>query len=52
MKIYNYEGKANLVGSQIRELRKSCNLSQDELATKMQLENIPISQKGISRIEK
>lgn len=52
MKIYNYEGKANIVGPKIREVRKKRHLSQDVLAAKMQLENIEISQKVISRIEK
>lgn len=52
MKIYNYDGKANIVGPQIREARKSLKLSQDELAAKMQLNSVEISQKVISRIEK
>ena len=52
MKIYNYEGKANVVGPRICEARKQRHLSQDMLAAKMQLENIEISQKVISRIEK
>lgn len=52
MKIYNYKGKANLVGPQIHKGRKDKHLSQDNLAAKMQLENIEISQKVISRIEK
>ena len=52
MKIYNYDGKANIVGRKIYELRKHQKLSQEELAAKMQLNNIEISQKVISRIEK
>ena len=52
MKIYNYDGKANIVGRKIYELRKQQKLSQEELAAKMQLNNIEISQKVISRIEK
>lgn len=52
MKIYDYDGKANIVGPMIREARIRQHLTQDELAIKMQLENIEISQKGISRIEK
>lgn len=51
MKIYHYEGKANIVGKKIYELRKQQKLSQEELAAKMQLNNIEISQKVISRIE-
>ena len=52
VKIYNYDGKANIVGRKIYELRKQQKLSQEELAAKMQLNNIEISQKVISRIEK
>ena len=52
VKIYDYNGKANIVGKRILELRKKQKLSQEELAAKMQLNNIEISQKVISRIEK
>lgn len=52
MKIYNYNGNANIVGKKIYKFRKQQKLSQEELAAKMQLNNIEISQKGISRIEK
>lgn len=52
MKIYNYCGKANIVGKNIQKYRKQLQLSQEELAAKMQLNNIEISQKVISRIEK
>lgn len=52
MKIYDYDGKANIVGKRILELRKKQKLSQEALAAKMQLNNIEISQKVISRIEK
>lgn len=52
MKIYDYNGKANIIGPQIKSIRKRENLSQDILAAKMQLNNIEISQKVISRIEK
>lgn len=52
MKIYNYNGNANIVGKKIYKFRKQQKLSQEELAAKMQLNNIEISQKGIRRIEK
>ena len=52
VKIYNYDGKANFVGRKIYELRKEQGLSQEALAAKMQLNNVEISQKVISRIEK
>lgn len=52
LKIYDYEGKANIVGPKIKQLRISQKMTQEELAIKMQLENIELSQKVISRIEK
>ncbi len=52
MKIYDYNGYANIVGKRIQEARKNKKITQDELAAKMQLRNIIIGQKGISRIEK
>ena len=52
LKIYHYEGKANIIGPQIKLARINQNLTQEELAIKMQLRNIEISQKVISRIEK
>lgn len=52
MKIYDYNGKANIVGRNIYAYRRQLKLSQEQLAAKMQLNNIEISQKVISRIEK
>lgn len=52
MKIYFYEGKANLIGPQVRAARRKLGYSQEDLAIRMQLNNIEISQKVISRIEK
>lgn len=52
MKIYNYNGKSNIVGEKIYQLRKQQHLSQEQLAAKMQLNSIEISQKVISRTEK
>ena len=52
MKIYNYNGKANLIGPLIKEARIRLKLTQEELAIRMQLECLEMSQKTISRIEK
>lgn len=52
MKIYDYNGSANIVGKKIKEARVAKNLSQEELAIKLQLKNIIVGQKVISRIEK
>ena len=52
MKIYNYKGKLNICGQRVREARKDLKLSQKELAAKLQVENILLEQKAISRIER
>ena len=52
MRIYDYNGSANIVGKRIRQARIAKNMSQEELAIKMQLKNIIVGQKVISRIEK
>lgn len=51
MKIYNYNGFANISGPKIREVRERRGWTQEELAAKLQLENVVLSQKSISRIE-
>ncbi len=52
MKIYNYEGKSNIAGSQIKHIRKQQKLSQDQLAARLQIAGIFIDQKSLSRIER
>ena len=52
MKIYHFDGKANIVGPKIKEVRIQQKLTQEELAIRMQLKDIDLSQKAISRIEK
>ena len=52
MKLYKYkDGKCNVSGSRIRDLRELANLSQEQLAAKIQLEGLNLNQKAISRIE-
>lgn len=51
MKIYRPEGKCNISGGNIRCARKAIHLSQEELAAKIQLSGLDITQKAISRIE-
>lgn len=48
MKIYNYNGAANLAGLRIRQARMELGLSQDELAARLQVQNVILSQKCIS----
>lgn len=52
MKIYDYNGKKNISGKRIRQTRRKLDLSQGELAAKMQIEGIIIERDSISRIEK
>lgn len=51
MKIYRYNGRCNLSGRAIRDARVEMGLSQEQLAARMQVEGIPLTQKAISRIE-
>ena len=52
MKLYKYEnGKCNISGSKIRSLRESADLSQEQLAARLQLAGLNLNQKAISRIE-
>ena len=51
MKIYDYNGKKNICGERIRSARKAANLSQQELAAKLQVEGINLERDSISRIE-
>lgn len=52
MKLYRYiDGKCNASGSIIRQLRERGELSQEELAARLQLAGLNLNQKAVSRIE-
>ena len=51
MKIYQYNGKCNVSGSNIRKMREREGMSQEQLAAQIQLMGVPMIQKAISRIE-
>ncbi len=51
MKINDYHGRFNCSGLHIRERRLELKLSQEQLAAKLQLEGLDITQKAVSRIE-
>lgn len=51
MKIYTYQGRKNICGEKIREMRVKSRLSQSELAAKVQTEGITLERDSISRIE-
>jgi transcriptional regulator with XRE-family HTH domain len=51
VKKFQFEGKGNVSGDRIRELRLRARLSQSALAAKMQTEGVVVEQDVISRIE-
>lgn len=51
MKIYRPNGRCNTSGDKVRKARQRAGLSQEQLAAKIQLAGLNISQKAISRIE-
>jgi transcriptional regulator with XRE-family HTH domain len=51
VKKFQYEGKSNISGDRVRELRLRARLSQAALAAKMQTEGVIVEQDVISRIE-
>lgn len=51
MKKFQYEGKGNISGDRVRELRLRARLSQSALAAKMTTEGVIMEQDVISRIE-
>lgn len=50
-KIYKPDGKRNISGANVREARQQAGLSQEQLAYKIQIAGLDITQKAISRIE-
>lgn len=52
MKQITFNGNKNITSKMIAEYRKKENLSQGELAAKMQIMNVNIDQQMISKIEK
>lgn len=51
MKIYLFEGKANMCGENVKKYRVALKLSQSDLAARLQTMDVLIKQKAISRIE-
>lgn len=51
MKIYDYKGKKNLTGYNIKRIRTQQRVSQTELAQMLQDEGISIERDSISRME-
>ena len=51
MKIYDFDGKKNICGARIKQVRKTLRLSQEDLAAKLQVSGVVIERNSISRIE-
>lgn len=51
MKIYDYQGRKNISGEQIRQLRIKKRISQSELAARLQIRGVTLERDSISRIE-
>ena len=51
MKIYDFQGKKNICGLRLKQARKEMQLSQLELAERMQANGITLERDSISRIE-
>ena len=52
MKIYDYNGKANITGAKMRKVRRDLKITQEQLAARLQIAGIALDQKVISRIER
>lgn len=51
MKIYDFHGKKNLCGAQVKLARVRLGITQTELAARLQVLGARIEQDGVSRIE-
>lgn len=51
VKIYKPDGRCNISGARVRAAREKAGISQEQLAGRIQLAGLNISQKAISRIE-
>ena len=52
MKIYGFDNKCNICGENIEQIRKQKQVTQTELAARMQVRGVQLNQNSICRIEK
>ena len=50
MKIYEYKGRKNLCGQRIKEARARRNITQAELAARLQIAGVTMERDSVSRI--
>ena len=51
MKIYDYKGRKNLCGDLVREARARLNITQADLAARLQVAGVIMERDSVSRIE-
>ena len=51
MKIYDYNGRKNLCGSRVKEARARLNITQADLAARLQVAGVIMERDSVSRIE-
>jgi transcriptional regulator with XRE-family HTH domain len=51
LKLYRYKNRCNIAGIKIKAWRVKAGLSQEQLAARLQIEGLVITQKQVSRIE-
>lgn len=51
MKIYDYKGRKNLCGNRVKEARDRLNITQTDLAARLQVAGITMERDSVSRIE-
>lgn len=52
MKIYDLDGRRNISGERVRQVRTKKRITQAELAAKVQTKGVILEQDAISRIER
>lgn len=51
MKIYDYKGRKNHCGNRVKEARARLNITQTDLAARLQVAGITMERDSVSRIE-
>ena len=51
MKIYDYKGRKDLCGNRVKEARARLNITQTDLAARLQVAGITMERDSVSRIE-
>ena len=51
MKIYDYKGRKNLCGNRVQEARARKNITQADLAARLQVAGVTMERDSVSRIE-